>query len=973
MAIHDRIRTTTTQTGVLTTVDVSATAPSGYKKFSATSRFAVNDANIPVVISHQTLNEWQVCWCTYSATDQLTVNTVLASSKSDDTAVSFSAGTKDVFVANSARAIAGLRENNTFTGANTFANTGLKVLEAGGSPTQTLAIAPGSSLTADRTLTLTTGDANRTLDISAGDVTISNAGRALIDDADAAAQRTTLGLGAIALRPDIVNADVNASADIAATKLAYTPTHTGGQKITLQNKLFDVVSPMDFGAVGDGTTDDRAKIESALNSGRVVDGGGRTYAVAGQIIPSSMVGLRNITLVQTANTATNSYDTLRISGISNFFLENVTVNMGSTVGTQSTSGNSNTAIKIGGSQSGSGSSTTTTYVENFSVSNVRITGNGCGTGLFVVHAREFVVDGVRVHDRISGGATADPTNDSQNGIAFENCRLFSVSNCVTSNLLTRLSSVDTLKWTRGFLFAECSEFSAAGCVADTCDQGFDFSGGVADTSPSTYAGNRNFTLSNSVAQGCGIYGFKFANVTHDGQIVGCVANWTGGHGFTVTTQDPAAYTLTNNAYRTQNLEFVGCRAIQSAEGINGGTTPAGKNWAGLTETGFRIGGVAGHSYPRNIKFIDCVVSNYKTTAMAEGFNNGAVETSAAPNYCLNCSTEGNITTPFSSIHQFGSGASSSYALTTASNFNGSGKNTFAALAAATLAGGLGNLFRGVVVDEAGRLLVRYDDGGVRALARFRNADISAVNHGMSLEFYLGRGNTEVLSGALKFLAEEDYADSLSRSAYLTLETIKDGTVGERLRVDASGNVGIGTTAPQALLHSVKLSAGAATVAAFLQNPSTSVNTEVRLAMSCTTNSLSQDRHSWIGLVNTGGTNGHAMTFVVNAAGNAGSERLRLTNDTDGTGLITIADNNNFVVGTTYGTKIGTSTTQKLAFYNATPIVQRASASQAAVATTAATQTTPWGFSTQAQADGIITLLNEIRTTLVNLGLMKGSA
>ena len=52
------------------------------------------------------------------------------------------------------------------------------------------------------------------------EITCTAAGRALIDDADATAQRTTLGLGAIALRPDIVNADVNASAAIALSKLA---------------------------------------------------------------------------------------------------------------------------------------------------------------------------------------------------------------------------------------------------------------------------------------------------------------------------------------------------------------------------------------------------------------------------------------------------------------------------------------------------------------------------------------------------------------------------------------------------------------------------------------------------------------------------------------------------------------------------------------------------------------------------------
>lgn len=61
-----------------------------------------------------------------------------------------------------------------------------------------LSIAAGSNLTANRVLTLTTGDSARTLDISAGNVTISTAGANLIDDADASAQRTTLGLGTIA-------------------------------------------------------------------------------------------------------------------------------------------------------------------------------------------------------------------------------------------------------------------------------------------------------------------------------------------------------------------------------------------------------------------------------------------------------------------------------------------------------------------------------------------------------------------------------------------------------------------------------------------------------------------------------------------------------------------------------------------------------------------------------------------------------
>lgn len=76
----------------------------------------------------------------------------------------------------------------------TFSNsTGVNILDTNSSHTLTIVV--GSDLTSNRTFTLTTGNANRTLDISASNVTISAAGAALIDDADAAAQRTTLGLG----------------------------------------------------------------------------------------------------------------------------------------------------------------------------------------------------------------------------------------------------------------------------------------------------------------------------------------------------------------------------------------------------------------------------------------------------------------------------------------------------------------------------------------------------------------------------------------------------------------------------------------------------------------------------------------------------------------------------------------------------------------------------------------------------------
>lgn len=73
-----------------------------------------------------------------------------------------------------------------------------------------------------------------------------------------------------------------------------------------------------------------------------------------------------------------------------------------------------------------------------------------------------------------------------------------------------------------------------------------------------------------------------------------------------------------------------------------------------------------------------------------------------------------------------------------------------------------------------------------------------------------------------------------------------------------------------------------------------------------------------------------------------------------------------------GVRLGQSSADKIGFYGTTPIAQPSGAAQAAVLTTAATTTTPHGYATGTQADAIVTLVNEMRDVLVNLGLMAGS-
>lgn len=64
----------------------------------------------------------------------------------------------------------GINDGDTLSTGLTFPNTGLHILDTNAS--HDLIIAPGSDLAADRTLTVTTGDSNRTLTMS-GDATIS--------------------------------------------------------------------------------------------------------------------------------------------------------------------------------------------------------------------------------------------------------------------------------------------------------------------------------------------------------------------------------------------------------------------------------------------------------------------------------------------------------------------------------------------------------------------------------------------------------------------------------------------------------------------------------------------------------------------------------------------------------------------------------------------------------------------------------
>ncbi len=92
--VEDRVQdsTTTTGTGQIT---VDANPPPNCRSFASV---LTNNDTFPYAISHRTLSEWEDGIGTWNGSNQFTRTTVLKSSNSNS-AVNFSAGTKDVYIA----------------------------------------------------------------------------------------------------------------------------------------------------------------------------------------------------------------------------------------------------------------------------------------------------------------------------------------------------------------------------------------------------------------------------------------------------------------------------------------------------------------------------------------------------------------------------------------------------------------------------------------------------------------------------------------------------------------------------------------------------------------------------------------------------------------------------------------------------------------------------------------------------------
>jgi hypothetical protein len=169
-------------------------------------------------------------------------------SSTDNAVVRFN-GTSGASIQSSGVSIS---DGNVLAGA-VFGNSDLKLRDADAS--HTLTITPGSDLTANRVFTLATGDAARTLDISAGDVTVSAAGAALLDDPDAATQRTTLGLGT-ADSPQFAGLNIGHAGDTTLTRVSAGVAAIEGSNILLASGLGSITQAFDADTLKADVSDD---------------------------------------------------------------------------------------------------------------------------------------------------------------------------------------------------------------------------------------------------------------------------------------------------------------------------------------------------------------------------------------------------------------------------------------------------------------------------------------------------------------------------------------------------------------------------------------------------------------------------------------------------------------------------------------------------------------------------------------------
>lgn len=284
-----------------------------------------------------------------------------------------------------------------------------------------------------------------------------------------------------------------------------------------------MTTPMDYGAAGDGSTNDYAALLNALQSGNVIDGLGKTYALdQGLVVTSNFAGFHNATLKwrTTAGMVRPEY-LLKVQNLSNWFVDRVNFDLG----IERYSNGYGDNIR-GGFLATRTDNNANSRNEHFRVTNCSVWGFGSGTGIEIRWGSKGVVANNIVRDReafwradglnlsgVNGNYTG--MNDIQNGIQIDRCECMTVANNIVHQLLNTVDQNTQPRWSRGMCVSSTRDSTFTGNSFSLVDQAMDFSGGPNIVGTDGLGGNVNNTISANVIVDVITWGIKLANVTRD--------------------------------------------------------------------------------------------------------------------------------------------------------------------------------------------------------------------------------------------------------------------------------------------------------------------------------------------------------------------------------------------------------------------------------------------------------------------------
>lgn len=139
-----------------------------------------------------------------------------------------------------------------------------------------------------------------------------------------------IGAGGVApVTPADVRTNLGLSAQTGASLIGFIQSGAGTAGRTAQDKLREIVSVKDFGAVGDGIADDTAAIQSALNTGNSIYVPNGTYIVSSGItIPAddvAIIGYGATIKWQSNRTFASRFETFQATSRKNVFIAGITI------------------------------------------------------------------------------------------------------------------------------------------------------------------------------------------------------------------------------------------------------------------------------------------------------------------------------------------------------------------------------------------------------------------------------------------------------------------------------------------------------------------------------------------------------------------------------------------------------------------------------------------------------------------------